>query len=68
MLALLSRLEADTIAAEKVEDMLEKAKTYESRILADMEALRTVVDAAELLIPDDYLPYPTYSRLLFSLR
>ena len=33
-----------------------------------MEALRAETDAAEALIPDAYLPYPTYGAILFSLR
>ncbi len=68
MMKALCRLEADTAAAEQEEDLLARAKCYESTVLADMDALRSIVDGAELLIPDDYLPYPTYSRLLFSLR
>ena len=65
---LLQKLKADTEAAEKEPDLLTRAKIYECRVLADMEELRTVTDSAELLIPDEYLPYPTYSKLLFSLR
>ncbi len=64
----LEKLQADTETAEGKEDLLECAKYYQSVVLADMEALRAVVDGAEKMIPDDYLPYPTYSKLLFSLR
>ena len=68
MMEALVRLEEDTHEAEKKTDLLACAKYYQEVILADMEKLRIVVDRAENLIPDDYLPYPTYSRLLFSLR
>ena len=34
----------------------------------DMNDLRTSVDAAESLIPERYLPYPTYDEILYSLR
>ena len=65
---LLEKLAADTKEAEKISDMLESAKFYEDRILTDMDQLRCVVDAAEALIPEQYLPYPTYGSMLFSLR
>lgn len=61
----LETLKADTKAVESCPDVLEAAKTYENTILPDMEALRAVVDEAEELIPDDFLPYPTYSKILF---
>ena len=32
-----------------------------------MEKLRVSADAAEALIPDSILPYPTYGKLLFSI-
>ena len=33
-----------------------------------MEVLRSWTDKAEAIIPDEYLPYPTYEKMLFSLR
>ena len=64
----LAKLDADTKQAEEITQPLESAKYYEQTVLADMEALRAVVDHAEALIPEQYLPYPTYGRILFSLR
>ncbi|HIY17793.1 MAG TPA: glutamine synthetase type III, partial [Candidatus Blautia avistercoris] len=63
----LEKLTADTKAAEALTDVLEASLYYRRTILKDMEELRSSVDAAERLIPDDYLPYPTYDRLLFSI-
>lgn len=63
----LEKLIADTQAAEALTDVLEASLYYRRTILKDMEELRSSVDAAEKLIPDDYLPYPTYDRLLFSI-
>ena len=63
----LEKLTADTQAAEALTDVLEASLYYRRTILKDMEELRSSVDAAERLIPDDYLPYPTYDRLLFSI-
>ena len=37
-------------------------------LLKDMDELREYADEAEALIPDEYLPYPTYGQMLFSLR
>ena len=64
----LNKLTADTKQAEQTADVLEDAKYYESVVLKDMEALRGAVDDAEAMIPDQYLPYPTYGAMLFSLR
>ena len=33
-----------------------------------MDTLRSWTDQAEAIIPDQYLPYPTYEQMLFSLR
>ena len=64
----LSKLDADTKEAEGGTDVLKVAKYYEETILRDMEDLRAAVDEAEALIPESYLPYPTYEELLYSIR
>ena len=61
------KLKADTATALAIEDPLENAKAYQSVVLEDMEELRKAADAAEVLIPDALLPYPTYGKLLFSI-
>ena len=61
------KLKADTATALAAEDPLENAKAYQSVVLEDMEELRKAADAAEVLIPDALLPYPTYGKLLFSI-
>ena len=61
------KLKADTATALATEDPLENAKAYQSVVLEDMEELRKAADAAEVLIPDTLLPYPTYGKLLFSI-
>ena len=62
------QLRDDTERAERIEDALEAARFYHDVILKDMDELRTYVDKAEKIIPDGYLPYPTYGQILFSLR
>ena len=63
----LEPLKADTAKALATEDPLANAKAYQTVVLSDMDELRKSVDAAETLIPDALLPYPTYDKLLFSV-
>lgn len=59
------KLAADTVTAEGIEDALAQAQYYHDTILADMEEIRSYADAAEPMIPEEYLPYPTYEQMLF---
>jgi glutamine synthetase len=68
ILLAMEALAADTAKAEGIEDILEQARFYHETVLAEMEALRSWTDKAEAIIPDEYLPYPTYEKMLFSLR
>ena len=54
-------------AAESMKDDIEKVSYFHYTILAKMDDLRSSVDTAEALIPDSFLPYPTYDKLLFSV-
>ena len=65
----LETLKKDTSMAEYEagKDLLKSAKLYQSVVLSDMEKVRASADAAEVLIPDSILPYPTYGKLLFSI-
>ena len=65
----LETLKKDTAMAEyeSGKDLLKSAKLYQSVVLSDMEKIRASADAAEVLIPDSILPYPTYGKLLFSI-
>ena len=63
----LETLKADTAKVLATEDPLANAKAYQTVVLSDMDELRKSVDAAETLIPDALLPYPTYDKLLFSV-
>ena len=68
IISALGTLKEDTEKAEKMEDSLEQAMFYQETILAEMDDLRGWTDQAEAIIPDEYLPYPTYEQMLFSLR
>ena len=62
----LAKLDEDTKKAETITDDLASARFYHDIVLADMSALREAVDTAEAVIPNKYLPYPTYEDMLFS--
>ncbi len=62
-----AKLDEATTVAESISDMLEQGLYYHNTILPLMDTIRKSVDAAELLIPDTYLSYPTYDKLLFSV-
>ena len=53
--------------AEGMDDYLKADTYYHDTILTEMEKIRLVVNDAEVLIPEDYLPYPTYDALLFYI-
>ena len=62
------KLDADLKAAGEIECTKKQATFYHDAVLADMEALRKAVDAAEALTGGKYLPYPTYGELLFGVN
>ncbi|MGN0430018.1 MAG: glutamine synthetase III [Acetatifactor sp.] len=58
-------LAEDTEKVESMSDELAAAKFYQATILEDMSKLRALADAAEEMIPDGVLPYPSYADILF---
>ena len=62
------KLDADLKAAAEIECSKKQATFYHDAVVADMEALRAAVDAAEALTGGKYLPYPTYGELLFGVN
>ncbi len=52
----------------KIADLPKKALAFHDKVLADMEAARVIADELESLIDDNYLPYPTYGKLLFGVN
>ena len=65
--ALEEKLEAQTLAAESMDDILETAKYYCNLVIPYMNEIRLIADSVEEYLPDDILPYPNYEQLLFSL-
>jgi glutamine synthetase len=69
--ALCSRLdeavrELQEAVDDEVGDLIEEARHIKARIRPAMEALRSVVDELERIVPADLWPLPTYRDLLFS--
>ncbi|MCQ2081039.1 MAG: glutamine synthetase III [Lachnospiraceae bacterium] len=60
-----AKLESDVAKAEGLTDELELANYYHDVIFEDMSAIREITDFIEAYIPDEDLPYPTYSKILF---
>ena len=58
-------LAEDTEKVESMSDELAAAKFYQATILEDMSKLRALADAAEEMIPDGVLHYPSYADILF---
>ncbi len=63
----LGKLEAATAKAQETADTVKKAETYRDKVVAAMQALRTDIDALEMIVPRDMWPVPTYADLLFKL-
>ena len=51
------------VSASGTDDM---SGYFHDKVLSLMEKIREVVNEAEVLTPDRFWPYPTYSQLLFS--
>ena len=62
-----SRLEEALAKAETLGDGQEAAWFYHDEVLPAMDDVRSLADAAEVYLPAGALPYPDYSKLLFSV-
>ena len=63
----LGKLEVATAKAQGTADTVKKAETYRDTVVTAMQALRTDIDALEMIVPRDMWPVPTYADLLFKL-
>ncbi len=63
----LGKLEAATAKTQATADTVKKAEMCRDQIVTAMKALRTDVDALEMIVPRDMWPVPTYADLLFKL-
>ncbi len=63
----LAKLETAVAKTQAMNDTVKKAESYRDKVVTGMAALRTDVDALEMIVPRDTWPVPTYAELLFKL-
>jgi len=63
----LGKLEAATARAQATAETVKRAETYRDKVIPVMRALRTDIDALEMIVPAELWPVPTYADLLFKL-
>jgi glutamine synthetase len=63
----LGKLEAATAKAQETADTVKKAEIYRDNVITSIQALRTDIDALEMIVPRDTWPVPVYADLLFKL-
>ncbi|MDR2672382.1 MAG: glutamine synthetase III [Coriobacteriales bacterium] len=51
--------------AAALEDSLENARAYRTKVIPAMNAVRAAVDEMEIIVGHDYWPVPTYNHILF---
>lgn len=62
---LTEELEGDIRNAEAMDDLLPQAEYYHGTVFTTMDTIRKVADAIEVKMPKEFIPYPTYSDMLF---
>ncbi len=63
----LGKLEGAVAKAQAIGDTVKKAEAYRDNVVTSMAALRTDIDALEMIVPKDMWPVPGYTDLLFKL-
>ena len=63
----LTKLEAATTKTQAIVDTVKKAESYRDKVITSMQALRSDIDALEMIVPKDMWPVPNYTDLLFKL-
>ncbi len=61
------KLENALIGVKDIEGIQNEANYYKDTVIAAMNELRVVADRAEVIVGDEYWPYPRYGELLFSI-
>ncbi len=64
----LDKLIVDTERFDKKESNLNKAKYCKEVLLEDMNNLRHFADQMELIVGKEYMPFPTYEDILYSVK
>jgi glutamine synthetase len=63
----LTKLEAATTKTQAIVDTVKKAESYRDKVITSMQALRSDIDALEMIVPKDMWPVPNYADILFKL-
>jgi len=63
----LEKLETAVAKTQGITDTVKRAENYRDKVVTAMQALRTDIDALEMIVPGDMWPVPTYTELLFKL-
>ena len=63
----IAELDSAVMGAREIKMGQELADYMRDTLIPAMESLRAVADEIEVDIPDDYMPYPTYTDLLFGV-
>ena len=63
----IEELEKETSSVKAVAKPLQKAECIRDNVLTTMQKLRDTIDELELVVAEDYWPYPTYTDMLFTL-
>lgn len=61
-------LDSHETMAAGIKNSLELAKFYHDTILPDMERLRKTADELEIIVSNDFWPFPTYDELLYGVK
>jgi len=64
----LEQLDKDEKAYSKNWDSLKKAKFCKEKLLSEMQSLREFADQMELLIGKEFISFPTYEDILYSVK
>ena len=62
------KLEAVLKDLQTYEDIIRTSEAVRDDVLPAMDALRSLVDEAEMLSPESCWPFPSYGKLLFSVN
>ncbi len=61
-------LEENVETAAKITNVKDAANAYRNAVFSQMEATRSIADTLEGMMGDKYWPYPSYGKLLFSVK
>ena len=61
-------LDKKHVQTDKIEDLMKRAHSYAKVILPAMQSVREIGDKIEVLLGEEYKPFPSYEDLLYSVQ